>query len=57
MNDLISFLYVLFENVNYLKTLIACMTRLIKSSLNDTMFIALFKIFFDINQRLDEIVI
>lgn len=57
MNDLIFFLYVLFENVNYLKTLIACMTRLIRSSFDDTIFIALFKVFFNINQRVDRVVI
>jgi len=57
VNDLIPFLYALFENVNYLKTLIACMTRLVKSSFDDTMFIALFKIFFDINQRVDRAII
>ncbi len=57
VNDLISSLYALFENVNYLKTLIVCMTRLIRSSFDNTIFIALFKIFFDINQRIDQVVI
>ncbi len=57
MNDLISSLYVLFENVNYLKALIVCITRLVRFSFNDTIFIALFKVFFDINQRVDRVVI
>jgi hypothetical protein len=53
VNELIFSLYALFENVNYLKALIACMTRLVRPSPSDTMFIALFKVFFDINQRVD----
>jgi hypothetical protein len=57
VDGLIPSLYALFENVNYLKALAACMTRLVRPSLGDTVSTALFKAFSDINQRADRAVI
>ena len=57
VDGLIPSLYGLFENVNYLKALAACMTRLVRPSPGDTVSTALFKAFSDINQRADRAVI
>ena len=57
VDGLIPSLYALFENVNYLKALAACMTRLVRPSPGDTVSTALFKAFSDINQRADRAVI
>ena len=57
MDGLIPSLYALFENVNYLKALVDCMTRLVRPSPGDTVSTALFKAFSDTNQRPDRAVI
>lgn len=57
VDGLIPSLYALFENLNYLKALAACMTRLVRPSPGDTVSTALFKAFSDINQRADGAVI
>ena len=49
MDDLIPSLNALFENLNYLKILIDCITRLVRPSPGDTVFTALFKAFSDID--------
>ena len=57
VDGLIPSLYALFENVNYLKALVDCMTRLVRPSPGDTVSTALFKAFSDANQRPDRAVI
>ena len=57
VDGLIPSLYALFENVNYLKALVDCMTRLVRPSPSDTVSTALFKAFSDNNQRPDRAVI
>ena len=57
MDGLISTLYTLFEDLNYLKALVDCITRLVRPSPGDTVSIALFKAFSDINQRPDRAII
>ena len=57
VDGLIPSLYALFENVNYLKALVDCMTRLVRPSPGDTVSTALFKAFSDTNQRPDRAVI
>ena len=57
MDDLIPSLNAFFENLNYLKVLADCMTRLISSLPGDTVFIALFKAFSDTDQRPDRAII
>ena len=57
VDDLIPSLDALFENLNYLKVLADCMTRLVSPSPGDTVSTALFKAFSDTDQRPDRAVI
>ena len=57
VDDLIPSLDTLFENLNYLKVLNDCMTRLVSPSPGDTVSTALFKAFSDTNQRPDRAII
>ena len=57
VDGLIPSLYALFENMNYLKALVDCITRLVRPSPSDTVSTALFKAFSDTNQRPDHAVI
>ena len=57
VDDLIPSLDALFENLNYLKVLADCMTRLVSPSPGDTVSTALFKAFSDTNQRPDRAII
>ena len=57
VDDLIPSLDMLFENLNYLKVLTDCMTRLVSPSPGDTVSTALFKAFSDTNQRPDRAII
>ncbi len=52
VDDLIPSLDTLFENLNYLKVLTDCMTRLVSPSPGDTVSTALFKAFSNTNQIL-----
>ena len=53
VHNLIPSLDALFENLNYLKVLADCMTRLVRLSPGDTVSTALSKAFSDTNQRPD----
>ena len=57
VDDLIPSLDTLFENLNYLKVLTDCMTRLVSPSPGDTVSTALFKAFSDTNQIPDRAII
>ena len=57
VDDLIPSLDTLFENLNYLKVLTDCMTRLVSPSPGDTVSTALFKAFSDTNQRPDRAIV
>lgn len=57
VHDLIPSLDALFENLNYLKVLADCMTRLVRLSPGDTVSTALFKAFSDTSQRPDRAII
>jgi len=57
VDGLIPSLDALFKNLNYVKVLADCMTRLVRLSPGDTVSTALFKAFADINQRPDRAVI
>ena len=57
VDDLIPSLDALFVNLNYLKMLADCMTRLVRPSPGDTVSTALFKAFSDIDQRPDRAII
>ena len=57
VDDLISSLNALFENLKYLKVLADCMTRLVSPLPGDTVSTALFKAFSDTNQRPDRAII
>ena len=57
VGDLIPSLDTLFENLNYLKVLTDCMTRLVSPSPGDTVSTALFKAFSDTNQRPDRAIV
>ncbi len=57
VDGLIPSLDALFKNLNYVKALADCMTRLVRLSPGDTVSTALFKAFADTNQRPDRAVI